>query len=312
MIERRVLRFEAEALSGVELPYLVARGAEDGPRLSLIAGIHGCEYSSIAAVMRFMGELDPHELRGAVTAVPVVNMASFQARTPFVVPQDGKNLNRCFPGSYDGTFSDALARAIFDQLIAPSDVLLDLHGGDQVEALEPFSLYDESPVEQRAKALAIAFGLPYVVRSSRAHTPVSGTTSSAAAAVGVPAVIAEAGGCGLLEESAVRLHLDGLSNAFRHLGMLPGDPAPPPPGMCSVEGFVWLRSLNEGWWEPVVRAGDDVRAGSLLGVVRNLYGDVQEEIVAPDDGVLLFVTTSPAVSADGLLLGLGTGVQPTE
>ena len=128
----------------------------------------------------------------------------------------------------------------------------------------------------------------------------------------MPAVIAEAGGCGLLEETAVRLHLDGLANALRHLGMLPGDPAPPPPDMRSVEGFVWLRSLNEGWWEPVVRAGDDVRAGSLLGVVRNLYGDVQEQIVAPDDGVLLFVTTSPAMPAEGLLLGLGTGVQPIE
>jgi predicted deacylase len=310
MIERRTLRFEHEVLEDVELPCLVARGAAEGPRLSLIAGIHGCEYSSIAAVIRFMGALDTRELRGTVTAVPVVNVPSFEARTPFVVPQDGKNLNRCFPGSYEGTFSEALARGIYDELITPCDVLLDLHGGDLVEALEPFSMYDESPVEDRARALAVAFGLPYVVRSARVGAPVSGTTSSAAAAAGVPAVIAEAGGCGLLEESAVRLHLDGLTNALRHLEMLPGKPTPPPSGMRGVDRFIWLRSEHAGWWEPVVRAGDEVQIESLLGVVRNLYGDVLEEVVAPDDGVPLFVTTSPAVTVDGLLLGLGTGLRP--
>ena len=160
MIERRVLRFDSAQLAGLELPCFVATGAQDGPRLALLAGIHGGEYSSIAAVMRFMGELDTRELRGTITAVPVVNMPSFRARSPFVVPEDGKNLNRCFPGSYDGTFTDALARAVFDELIAPSDVLVDLHGGDMVEALEPFTLYDASPVEEAARGLAIAFGLP--------------------------------------------------------------------------------------------------------------------------------------------------------
>ena len=48
-------------------------------------------------------------------------------------------------------------------------MLLDLHGGDQVEALEPFAIYDASPVEERAHAIAVAFNLPYVVREERAR-----------------------------------------------------------------------------------------------------------------------------------------------
>jgi hypothetical protein len=309
VIERRVLTFEPEILSGLELPCVVATGAEEGPRLALIAGIHGCEYSSIAAATRFMSSLDPDRLSGSIVAVPVVNMPSFRVRSPFVTPEDGKNLNRCFPGSYDGTFSDALARALFDEVIAPSDGLIDLHGGDLVEMLEPFVLYDESSVEERARKLAISFGFPYVVRSPRSGGAVSGTTSSAAAAAGVPAVIAEAGGCGLLEEHAVQLHLAGLENALRHLGMLAGEAAPSPAGMRSVDRFVWLRCLHEGWWEPSLRAGDEAAAGQTLGVVRDLYGDVLEEIVAPEEGVLLFVTSSPAVAADGLVLGLGAGIE---
>src|SRR5436189_1131025 len=45
-------------------------------------------------------------------------------------------------------------------------------------------------------------------------------------------------------------------------------------GMRSVGRFVWLRSTEEGWWQPDVRAGDEVRAGSSLGSVRDLFGDV--------------------------------------
>jgi predicted deacylase len=310
MIERRAIRFDHELLAELELPCFEAVGESDGPHLCLLGGIHGGEYSSIAAVVRFMNALDTNELRGRITAVPIVSMPSFQARTAFVMPQDGKNLNRCFPGSLDGTFSEVLARHVFDELIVPSDFMLDLHGGDMVEALEPFSLYDESAVEEQARGLAIAFGLPYVVRSAPSDAPIGGTTTGAAAAVGVPAVIAEVGGCGLLEEDAVRTHLDGIANALRHLEMLPGEVVPARPDMRSVGRFVWLRSTDEGWWEPDVRAGDEVRAGSSLGTVRNLFGDAIERIPAPEDGVVLFLTTSPAVAAEGLLLGLGADLAP--
>ena len=297
-------------VADLELPCLDVLGELDGPRLCLIAGIHGCEYSSIAAVRRFARALDPARLAGSVTAVPIVNLPSYWARSPFVSPADGKNLNRCFPGNPDGTYSDVLAYEVFERLIAPSDYLVDLHGGDLVEGLEPFALYDESPVEETAREMAVAFGLPYVLRLEREGAPVGGTTSSAAAAAGIPAVIAEAGGCGLLDEAAVELHVRGLENVLRRLGMLDGHPEPPPVGMQSVRRFVWLRSDAAGWWEPFAGAGTEVAEGELLGTVSDLYGDLHEEIRAPEAGVLLFVTTSPAVGESGLLLGLGAGVEP--
>lgn len=287
-------------LAGEALPCLEAVGAADGPRVSLIGGIHGCEYSSIAAVVRVMRGLDERELSGTVVAVPVVSMASFRERSPFVVPHDGKNLNRCFPGRRDGSYTDALAADIYEALIEPADALLDLHGGDLVEALEPFALYDASPVEERSRALALAFGMDYVVRDAGT---VGGSTSGAAAAAGVPAVIAEAGGIGQLEEAAVAQLAEGTRNALRVLGMLPG--APPPAHARTVGRFDWLRAQRAGFWEAAVRAGQAVAQGGLLGRVRDLYGDVLEEVRAPADGVVLFLTTSAAVADDGLLLGLG-------
>jgi hypothetical protein len=309
VIERRTIVFPDSRLAGVEHPAFEARGASDGPHVALLGGIHGCEYSSIAAVTRFMSELDTSELAGSITAVPVVSMQSFERRSPFVVPEDGKNLNRSFPGSYDGTYTDALARGIFDELIAPADVLLDLHGGDLVEALEPFAIYDASPVEARARELAIAFGLPYVVREEPA-AGLAGMTCSAAAGAGIPAVIAEAGGIGQLDAAAVTLLVDGVRNALRALEMLPGPVAPPREDMREVGVFDWIRCRDAGFWESAVGAGDELRAGQLVGRVKNLWGDVLEEIEAPRDGVVLFLTTSAAVADDGLLLGLGAGLTP--
>jgi uncharacterized protein len=309
MVERRSIVFSDPRLAQLEHPAFEARGERDGPRLTLIAGVHGCEYSSIAAVVRFMNELEAGELAGSITAVPVVSMESFRQRSAFVVPEDGKNLNRCFPGTYDGTYTDALARSIFDELIAPADFLIDLHGGDLVEALEPFAIYDASPVEECARSLAVAFGLPYVVREDPAEG-LAGMTCTAAAHAGIPAIIAEAGGCGQLEEEAVALLVQGVRNALRSLEMLPGPVEHPSREQRLVGAFDWLRCRDAGFWESAVAAGDEVSQGQLLGRVTTLHGDVQEEVHAPRDGVVLFLTTSAAVSDGGLLLGLGAELEP--
>jgi predicted deacylase len=294
-----MIRRSVVSLAGQDHPCFEAQGAQDGPRVSLIGGIHGCEYSSIAAVTRVMRELDDGALSGTITAVPVVSLESFRQRSPFVVPQDGKNLNRSFPGTRDGTYTDGLARDIFETLIEPADVLLDLHGGDLVEALEPFALYADEP----SRELALAFGFPYVLPSTDS---LAGMTATAAAQAGTRAVIAEAGGIGQLEESAVAMLADGVANALRVLGMLPGEPGPP--RSRDVGNFVWPRSRQAGFWVAAVKPGDEVGEGDLLGEVRDLYGDVLEEVRAPAPGVLLFLTTSAAVADDGLLLGLGTDI----
>jgi len=80
VIERRTIVFPHEELAGLEHPAFEVQGAKEGPHVALIGGIHGCEYSSIAAVIRFVQELDADELAGSITAVPVVSMESFLQR----------------------------------------------------------------------------------------------------------------------------------------------------------------------------------------------------------------------------------------
>jgi predicted deacylase len=293
------------SLAGLDVPVIELTGSA-GPRLTVLAGVHGCEYAPMAAVRRWTRALAERDLRGSVRAVPVLNLPAFRARSPFVVPDDGKNLNRCFPGDPAGTVAERLAHAAFTQLIEGSDALVDAHAGDMVEALEPFALYDAGASEDRARELAVAYGLGYVIRQEPGPgRAVGGTTSTAAAEIGIPAIIAEAGGCGLVEPAAVAAHVRGLDRVLAVLGMT-SDPAPDGEAPVYLRRFLWLRAAREGWWEPVVRPGQRVAAGQALGTVSSLDGaQVLQSVTAPAPGVPMFITSSPAVAATGLLLGLG-------
>jgi uncharacterized protein len=294
-------------LAGTSVPLVEVTGAEDGPLLTVIAGVHGCEYASMEGVRRWLRALEAAELRGRVRAVPVLNVSAFTSRTPFVVPEDGKNLNRCFPGDPAGTAADRLAYDTYHQLILGSDAVIDAHCGDMVEALQPFTLYEAGPAEDRARDIACAYGLQYVIRQVKGpDRAVAGTTSGAAAEAGIPAITAEAGGCGLVEEHAVSLHVAGLDGVLRVLGMAAGRPPAAIPAQTHLSRFIWLRCARAGWWSPAVGAGATVAAGQVVGTVTSLDGSQElETITAPADGVIIFLTSSPAVSDDGLLLGLG-------
>lgn len=297
----RVLQLPA--LDELQIPYVDIHGLADGPHLTVIAGVHGAEYASISAVREFARELDPATISGRITAVPLANPAGFWARAPFVVPDDGKNLNRCFPGDPAGSHSERLAHALFTVFMRDCDAVLDLHAGDLPEALEPFSVYEESQVQDASRDMALAYGLAHIVRQPRAEPTVAGSLCAAASDAGIPAIIAEVGQNGLLSRGAIERHLAGVRNVARHLGVLPGDAERCPPPQ-EHEGWRWLRTPVAGWWEPTHDVGVAVEAGELLGTVSELLGPTVLEVHAPERGVVLFQTTSPAVLEDGLLLGL--------
>ena len=304
MIETSEVRVDLGDHGALGIPYVNVVGeAGEGPHLTVIAGVHGTEYASIAAARELLAELRPTELSGTVTVAPVINLPAFWARTPFVVPLDGKNLNRSFPGDADGSAAERIAAAVTERLIKGSDYVIDLHAGDLPEALEPFVFYDASPVEGRARELALAYGLGHMVRQSSDGRTVAGSTSAAAADLGIPSFTAESGECGILAADAVGRHLRGLRNVLRQLRLLPGH-AVAFDRPVEHDGWVWMRTPDAGWWQPAVGTGDVVAEGDLLGTVSPLIGGTPTPIIAPAAGVPLFITSSPAVCADGLLLGL--------
>lgn len=136
------------------LPIVLVKGTESGPTFTIIAGIHGYEYPPILAVQEFLTEIEPSCLKGNLIVIPMANVASFYARTPFINPIDGKNLNNVFPGRQDGSVTEQIAHIITRDIIPQSDVFLDIHAGDANEDLLPFICYYDKTDSPQQTALA--------------------------------------------------------------------------------------------------------------------------------------------------------------
>ena len=151
--------------------------------------------------------------------------------------------------------------------------------------------------------MALAYGLAHNVRQSSAVRTIAGSTCAAAADIGVPAIVAESGQNGLLDRAAIDIHKAGLENLAKSVGVLQGQVWPTRPSEIH-DGWNWLRAQSDGWWQPLFPTGARVKSGELLGTMSDLWGDLLAEIRAPEAGVILFQTSSPALTRDGILIGL--------
>jgi uncharacterized protein len=223
-----------------------------------------------------------------------------------VNPEDNDNMNRVFPGRPDGTWSERFAHHLLNEVVVGADYLIDLHAGDMIEDLEPFVGYCESgnpDTDRAARRMIDVYGVAWAIKAMPSSER-PGVLYGAAALRGVPSMLAESGRCGQLEEEAVQRHVDGVRNILRTLGIMSGAPRSVPPPRF-LDRFDWLRSEHEGIFHCRVRVGDEVSGGQVLGEVVDLLGNPLGDITAPAGGVVLFLVTSPAIKADGLLMGIG-------
>jgi predicted deacylase len=300
--------FDADPqLARYQWPYFAVTGAQPGERFLLTAGIHAAEYTGILAAIRLGRFLEPDSVKGTIVVIPLLNRPGFFERTIYITPEDGDNMNRVFPGRVDGSWSERFAHHLLNDVVVKFDYAMDLHAGDMIEDLEPFVAFGQSSdprVERATQQMVNSYGVRWATRGSPSGER-PGLLYAAALQRGVPAIIAESGRCGLPEEEAVQRHVDGVLNIWRTLGVLTDQPPQThePPRLLSK--FEWLRSAHEGIFLCRVRVNDRVTRGQVLGEMVDLLGNTLAEIASPEDGVVLFVVTSPAIKAEGLLLGVG-------
>jgi len=149
----------------VQVPLLILNGVAPGPRLALTAGVHYGEFVGIEGLLKLFRQCGPAELSGQLVACPIACPPSFDERRSNVCPLDGVNPNRVYPGSATGRPTERLVFWLYDNVIRPSDVFIDLHGGGLSEDLSSFVAYRSSgrpAQDRRAVELAELFGLPIV------------------------------------------------------------------------------------------------------------------------------------------------------
>lgn len=188
-------------------------------------------------------------------------------------------------------------------MIEGADYFIDLHGGDLIEALVPFTLFPEAgdkKVDKASLELAKVFGIKYLVRK----VGNAGSTFSAVAGGGIPAILVESGGQGIWPRKDVVRLVKGVERVMRHYGMLKGG-KPAAVETIVLKDFVWQRSEHVGFWYPAIKVGDDVKKGAPLGKITDVWGNVLQEVNAQATGRVLFLVSSLSINANDPLLAIG-------
>lgn len=288
--------------SGLKLPLTLISGTMPGKTVVITGGIHGGEYPGVETSIRLARQLSPEEIQGQLIIVHPVNAPAFFAKMQYCGPEDGKNLNRVFPGKATGSLSERIAYTLTAEVLSQADFYMDLHGGDIHEDLTPFVIYSKvgtPQVNELSEAAAAMMGIKYLVGS----VSTNGTFGSAAAA-GIPGFLAEIGGCGRWNEGEVQAYMKGVQNVLKHLGLLSG--APEDLGaVVKLPRMIGVEAAQTGCWYPAVKVGEAVKKGQKLGEIRDFFANPLGEYTAPEAGTVLFVVSSLAINEGDPIVALG-------
>jgi uncharacterized protein len=289
---------------GTTIPVTVFHGAKPGPVLAITCGIHGYEFIPILAAQRILPQIDPAQLSGTLILVRVAHVPAFLKRSTFINPNDGKNLNRVFPGSPTGTQSARIAFAISTEVIAKADLHIDMHGGDGTEALVNFSgVYGGKLAEtqfSKSREMGMAFGLPVIVEYAMdtwEQVNSGRSCNRQAVAAGKPTLLVEIGEMGRRDQALVDLAVRGILNVMKSQKLLAGAPLLNRRMPALFAGTASASSKFDGVWYPAVGAGALVKKGGLIGVVKDFAGRELETIAAPEEGMVLYMASAPPVNA---------------
>jgi predicted deacylase len=288
----------------IKFPVGVVKGAQDGPTLVVVGGTHGSEYCGIEGAIRLFNWVDPAKLHGTLYVGMIYNFPAFKTNMGFVVPQDGINPGRTFPGKVDGSFSEVMAYHYWNDFLSIADYYVELHGGDIPEALVPFVLgpqIGDEKVDEKIRAMTEVYNIPIVAqRKIDVKSPTFRSAFIEMAAKGIPSMLAESGQQGILNIEDAERHVTGLKNIMIHLGMIEGEVVNTVKRMFS-DDHVATRSVHEGMWYPSVKLGDWKKAGDVTGEIRDYFGDHIADVKAPVDGHVTVIRTSPNTAVGNVL-----------
>ena len=281
-----------------KIPVVVITGKEPGKTIGFLGGTHGTEYASIEGLIRATRDLDPAEMSGNVIAVTVLNGPHFEHRSAFLSPIDQLNQNRQFPGDPEGTLSKRTAYVVFQEIVSRCDALADLHGGDIGEDIECMVIAGRGggeEVERISIDMALCFPTEYI---SQLPESVNGLTMTAQKEYGIPCVTSEAGTPYPVRERHIRFHYEGVMNILRYFDVLPGEPVMVE-AVMSPKGYRF-KAGHAGIWHGFHELGAGVKKGELVGEVVDLFGNVLESHMAPEDAKVTFYSVNQGEALIGL------------
>lgn len=267
-----------------------------GPVVMVSGAIHGDEING-SGIVREIIRSKPFTLKcGTLLLVPVVNVLGFEHHTRYM--PDRRDLNRSFPGKLDGSLTSRFARTFFNEFVCKCHYIIDLHSAAWTRTNFPNVRADMSaPIIAQ---FATALGSEILVDDKGPK----GSLRMEAVKAGVVTVILEAGEVNKVEPRVVEVGLKTVTNGLNALGMIDAR-VQPPLYQAVVKRSTWIRAETGGLLDYHVAPGDIVERGQPLATNMTLLGEEQNVLSAPFGGVVIGMTTLPAVMPGDPVLHLG-------
>jgi uncharacterized protein len=288
--------YELHTKTSIKIPVHVFHAKKEGPAILFSAGMHGEETNGIEIVRKMVSRKEVHELKcGTVIAIPVINIVSFLYSTRDL--PDGRDLNRCFPGTRNGSLGSRIAYDLMKHIIPLIDFGVDFHtGGSKINNYPQVRCVFEFPENV---AIAEKFSPPLIIDSKYRD----GTLRKEAAKKNKPILVFEGGESMRFDYSSINEGLNGCLRLMKAYDMidldLPNNPE------VKIKRDTWIRAAASGLFHMNAHNGAHVRKDDLLGVICNPFGEVENKVIAPMDGYIVGINNQPVVNEGDALIHLG-------
>jgi len=304
-----------DAIVSLQLPYRetlcvnrTSFAGGGGPRVAVIAGIHGDELEGLyvchrlAAWLEQLAETHPHALRGRVDLIPALNPLGIDTLERFV-PVFDADLNRNFPGDAEGLLPQRIAAGAMAAL-GGAALVIDIHASNiylreipQVRINTDFAATLVPLAEGMNLDLIWLHGAVTVLEATVAHSLNSR---------GTPCLVVEMGVGMRVTPAYTEQLLVGILNVWQRLGVLAaGLPLPAvthAPLLADDSNVHYLNAATSGLFVPTIDHWMAVRRDELLGtIVSPHHGGTLAEVRSPVDGVLFTLREYPAVYEGSLM-----------
>lgn len=280
------------------MPVEVIRGKEPGPTIFVSGALHGDELIGAAIVKNLLNDKRLKELKGTLIAIPIVNVFGFNTRSRYL--PDRRDLNRCFPGSAQGSLGARIASLLIQEVVKKCQYGIDFHSG---------AIHRENLPQIRTcfecgpnKELAEAFGAPVVLNSKLRE----GSLRAIAAELGVQVLVFEGGEALRVNERVLKVGLAGAISVMETVGMLPKSNRKKSTQTYIANSSYWVRAPQAGMIQLSKTLGSKVKGGTTLGKITDAFGRNVSKVTAPSEGVIIGIAKLPLVNKGDALFHIAT------
>ena len=272
----------------IKMPVYVKRSRKDGPVIFVSAAVHGDELNGVEIIRRLIRRRTLKLKKGTLIFVPMVNVYGVLNQSRYM--PDRRDLNRVFPGSARGSLAGRLAHIFLSEIVSKCDYGIDLHTGAIHRSNLPQVRANLDDVETRE--MAEKFGVPVLLNSNLRD----GSLRESAVEHGVKILLYEAGEALRFDELSIRAGEKGVLNVLAHLGMI----AKRKSSNKKITPFIaysssWVRAVTSGFVHDKVQNGDQVAKGQVLAEIGDSFGEVQSEVLAGREGIIIGKQNIPLV-----------------